>query len=77
MPDEIDAIIARMSEAQKDAVVNAEDMHSSHGGYAFMAVKFCGRWNDPIAEFLTLRMDRLSPLGLAVRARLKENTDDR
>lgn len=68
------AQIARgLSKAQRDAFLNAHDMMSNHGGYAFMTVKCTDEpWPEGVAQFLTLSRDRLTPLGLAVRAELEK-----
>ena len=72
MTDHIDGIIAGMSEAEKRAVLGAKDLMSNHGGYPFMTVEVGhDPWPEGIAQFLTLKADRLTPLGLAVRARLE------
>lgn len=70
---DIDRIIAGLSEAQRESIRNASDIHSNHGGYAFLTVRHTGElWPQGIAQFLTLKTDRLTELGIAVRNRLKE-----
>lgn len=66
-------IAGQLTEAQREAIVNAADKMSSHGGYPYFTVRHTGEpWPVGIAEFLTLKTDRLTPLGLSVRAILKE-----
>lgn len=67
-----------LTKAQREAVMDAEDMMSSHGGYPFLTVRHTGApWPHPgMAEFLTLKTDRLTPLGLALRAHLKGQSDE-
>jgi hypothetical protein len=66
-------IAGQLTEAQRAAIVNATDKMSSHGGFPYLTVRHTGEpWPVGIAEFLTLKTDRLTPLGLSVRAILKE-----
>lgn len=66
-------IATTLTEAQREAVLGATDLMSHHGGYAFFAVRHTGEaWPEGMATFLTLHEDRLTPLGLAVRAILME-----
>ena len=69
---EADAIIARMTQAQRDDVLNAQDARFNRHDHPVFTVKFSGVWPAPIAEFLSFRVDTLTPLGLRVRARLQE-----
>lgn len=59
-----------LTEAQREAILNACTTHSNVGGEPFVTVDFTDPWTAPVARFLTLRTDRLTPLGLAVRAHL-------
>ena len=71
MADEIARIVAGLTKAQREALLSATDAMSSHGGYPFFTVRHTGEpWPQGIAQFLTRSIDRLTPLGLAVRARL-------
>jgi hypothetical protein len=64
-------IAAGLSEAQRAAILDAEDRLSNHGGYPFFTVRLThDPWPQGIAQFLTLKTDRLTPLGLEVRAAL-------
>jgi hypothetical protein len=66
-----------LTKAQREALLGAADLMSSHGGYSFLTVQHTGEpWPEGIAQFLTLREDRLTPLGLAVRAELERMKDD-
>ena len=62
------AIADGLSEAQRRALLDARDMMSNHGGYPFLTVDCTPPWPQGIAQFLTLKTDRLTPLGLSVRA---------
>jgi|GEM_PF-2208443 len=66
------AEIARgLTKAQRAALVSACTTHSDVGGEPFVTVDFTDPWPAPIAQFVTVRTDRLTPLGLAVRAYLQ------
>lgn len=67
-------IAESLSEAQREAILDAVDLMSNHGGYPFYRVRFTDPWTAPVAQFLTLKTDRLTPLGLAVRDHLKDNS---
>ena len=70
-------IVAGLTKAQREAVLDASDMMSSHGGYPFLTVRHTGEpWPQHVAQFLTLTTDRLTETGLAVRAYLMEKGDD-
>ena len=57
-----------LTDAQRQSIIAASDMMSNHGGYPFMTVAITGDpWPEGVAEFLTLKTDRLTPLGLKVR----------
>jgi hypothetical protein len=61
-----------LTKAQRDSILSATDLMSNHGGYPYLTVRHTGEpWPMGIATFLTLKTDRLSPLGLAVRAILE------
>lgn len=67
-PTEIARVAAGLTRAQREAVEAASDIMSNHGGYAFMTVDVTrDPWPEGVAQFLTLKSDRLTPLGLAVR----------
>lgn len=66
-------IAAKLTKAQRESILGAQDMMNSHGGYPYFTVRHTGKpWPMGIAQFLTLKTDRLSPLGLAVRAELQK-----
>lgn len=55
-------IAAGLSEAQRAAILDAEDRLSNHGGYPFFTVRLThDPWPQGIAQFLTLKTDRLTP----------------
>ena len=65
-----------LSPAMRESILNATDLMSNHGGYPYFTVRHTGEpWPMGIATFLTLKTDRLSPLGLAVRAILENEHD--
>lgn len=59
-------IAAGLSERQRQAILHARWIGS--GLQQMCVVDFTDPWAAPVAQFLTLRTDRLTPLGLAVRA---------
>ena len=71
MTSDVEAVANSLSKAQREAVLGATDMMSSHGGYPFFVVEHTGEpWPAGVAQFLSVWKDRLTPLGLAVRAHL-------
>lgn len=74
-----DQIAENLTRAQRRSIMEAEDMMSNHGGYPFFTARItCNPWPEGVAQFLTRNSDRLTPLGLAVRAILlsKETEHD-
>lgn len=70
---DVEAIAKGLSKAQRKAIVGASDMMSNHAGYPFLTVEFTGEpWPEGVAQFLTIKSDRLTPLGLVVRKYLKD-----
>ena len=73
---DLDKLAKSLTMAQREAVVSAKDMVSNHEGYPYFTVRHTGElWPCGIAEFLTLKTDRLTPLGLALRNHLKGQND--
>ncbi|MFP5432349.1 MAG: hypothetical protein ACLGIM_04415 [Alphaproteobacteria bacterium] len=73
MTPTIEELARGLTEAQKRAVMEASDMMSNHGGYPLMTVAVTSDpWPAGIAQFLTLKSDRLTPLGLTLRAYLEK-----
>ena len=70
--DKIAEIAGKLTEEQREAIIGARDMMSSHGGYPVFIVDVVKgqAWPRGICQFLTISSDRLSPLGLAVRKHL-------
>jgi len=66
------ATIAKsLSARQKEALLSARWIHQ--GGVPPIAlVDFTDPWPAPIAQFFTMKQDRLNDIGLAVRAILQE-----
>lgn len=73
--DDVDlkAIADQLTDSQKATIVFAHDMMRSHQGYPLFTIPFQGGkpWPE-VAEFLTLKTDRLTPLGLALREYLRD-----
>jgi len=70
-PD-VAAIARGLTKAQQRSIREAQDMMSDHGGYPFFTVHItCNPWPEGVAQFLTLNTDRLTPLGLRVKALLE------
>ncbi|MBK61639.1 MAG: hypothetical protein CL575_01605 [Altererythrobacter sp.] len=69
MTDDVQKVVDGLTEAQRRALCNAQDMMSGHGGYPFLTVEFIPGecWPEGVAQFLTLTRDRLTPLGIAAR----------
>ncbi|WP_303758326.1 hypothetical protein [Sphingobium yanoikuyae] len=62
-------IAEKLTRAQRRSIMEAEDMMSNHFGYPFFTARItCNPWPEGVAQFLTLNRDRLTPLGLEVRA---------
>lgn len=73
---DLDKLAKSLTKAQREAVLSAKDMMSHHGGYPYFTVRHTGEpWPFGIAQFLTLKTDRLTPLGLALRNHLKGQND--
>lgn len=71
---DLSKLAAGLSKAQREAVLAASDKMSDHGGYPYLTVRHTGEpWPMGIAQFLTLKTDRLTPLGLQLRAYLEQN----
>ena len=59
------AAVAELTERQKQAILGARWAGS------LCLVDYTEPWTVPVAEFLTLKTDRLNALGLAVRDHLR------
>lgn len=70
-PERIAEIAESLSEAQRDAIINAHWLHPG-GQDPIAVVKPVPPWPEGIAQFFTISSDRLTPLGLAVRDHLKD-----
>lgn len=70
--DKIAEIAGKLTPGQREAIIGARDMMSSHGGYPFMVVDAVKgqAWPEGVCQFLTLSSDRLTETGLAVRKHL-------
>jgi len=70
---DVAGIVEGLTKAQRRSILDAQDMMSNHGGYPFFTVRItCQPWPEGVAQFMTLNTDRLTPLGLAVRALLEK-----
>jgi hypothetical protein len=67
-PD-IAALAKSLTEAQRAAMLSARWIHPG-GQDPICLVEFSDPWTAPVAQFFTLTVDRLTPLGLAVRQHL-------
>jgi len=77
MTEEIVRIVKGLTKAQREAILNAQDMMSSHGGYPFLTVRLThDPWPPGIAQFLTLKTDRLTPLGILIREAILKDMSD-
>ena len=73
MPD-LDKLARGLTEAHREAISNATDLMSTFSGYPFLTVRHTGEpWPQGITQFLTLGYDRLTPLGLALKAHIERN----
>lgn len=73
----VEQIAAGLTTAQREALIDASDMMSNHGGYPFYTARHTGEpWPMGVAQFLTLKTDRLTPLGIAVRDYLRSQAHD-
>jgi hypothetical protein len=66
---DLSILASKLSEAQKRAILDARWVGS--GLSQMCVVDYTDPWTVPIVEFLTLRTDRLTPLGLSLRSYLK------
>lgn len=67
-PQQVAEIAGCLSKAQREALITACTTHPSVGGSHFVTCDFAGTWPVPgLATFLTLKTERLTDLGLAVR----------
>lgn len=72
---DIAAIAKGLTKAQREALAGATWIHPG-GMDPICLVKFTDAWPQGLAQFVTMRTDRLTPLGLSVRAYLMENGDE-
>lgn len=73
---DLDKLAKSLTKAQREAIMSARDIMSHHGGYPYFTVRNTGEmWPCGIAQFLTLKTDRLTPLGIALRNHLKGQND--
>lgn len=76
MTTDLASLAAKLTEAQRRAVLDARDLMATNDGYSFFTVRHTGElWPPGIAQFLTLKTDRLTPLGLSLRAYLESCHD--
>lgn len=68
---DLDELARGLSAKQRDAILSAHWLYPG-GQEPIAVVDFTDPWPKGVAQFFTLREDRLTPLGLALRARLME-----
>jgi hypothetical protein len=74
---EVEELARKLTKAQREAILGACTTHPSIGGQPFVTVHFAGEpWPEGIAQFVSLRTDRLTSLGLQVRAHLQQERSD-
>lgn len=61
--------------AQREALLGARWFHPG-GQEPMCLVPFTDGWPEGVARFFSLKTDRLTPLGLAVRAALERMNDE-
>lgn len=71
-PPSIAEVAGKLTEAQRRAMLGAWWIHPG-GMDPICLVQFTEPWVDPVAQFFTLHVDRLTPLGQQVRAHLEES----
>jgi hypothetical protein len=75
--EQVARLAAGLTKAQLEAIVDATDMMSNHGGYPFVTVEHTGEpWPQGVAQFQSIWRDRLTETGLAVRAHLVQEKPD-
>ena len=66
-------IARRLTKEQRESILAAQDMMFSRHGYPVFAVGVTDDpWPQGVTNFLTIKRDTLTPLGLAVRAELEK-----
>ena len=72
--DDVERIAKKLTKAQREAVVDGRWIHPG-GMDPIYLVDFNGfPWPQGVAEFFAFRTDRLTPLGMEVRAYLEQNS---
>jgi hypothetical protein len=71
----IEALAERLTDAQRKAILDASWIYPG-GQEPICIVQYTEPWAEPVAQFFTLRSDRLTPLGLQVRAHLERIKND-
>lgn len=71
---DVEKIARGLSEAQREAMLSAHWLHPG-GQDPICVVAFTDPWTAPVAQFFTLKSDRLNSHGLAVRRALLEQSD--
>lgn len=68
---DVEKVVESLTTEQRRSIMEAEDMMSNHGGYPFLTAQVTSDpWPEGVAQFLTLKSDRLTELGLLVRNHL-------
>lgn len=74
-PDQARAIAAGLSEAQKRSLKNPHWLHPGGMAPICLVEVTSDPWPQGVAQFFTLKTDRLTPLGQSVRAILQEQSN--
>tara|TARA_B100000378_G_scaffold121207_1_gene97707 strand:+ start:8200 stop:8499 length:300 start_codon:yes stop_codon:yes gene_type:complete len=73
---DLETLAKGLTAAQREAIIGACTTHPDIGGQPFVTVDFTDPWTVPgVAQFVSMRTDHLTPLGLQVRAYLMENSN--
>ncbi len=71
---DLETLAKGLTAAQRRAIIGACTAHPNIGGQPFVTVEFTDPWTVPgLVSFVSVRADRLTDLGLRLRAYLMEN----
>jgi len=71
---DLETLAKGLTAAQRRAIIGACTTHPDIGGQPFVTVDFTDPWTVPgLVRFVSLSTDRLTALGLKLRAYLMEN----
>lgn len=72
---DLDKLAKGLTEAQRRALLDARWFHPG-GQEPMCLVHFTDAWPSGVARFFSLKTDRLTPLGLALKAHIERTTHD-